>query len=153
MKNKKKLWTWLGLFGSSLLSIGLYVIVNIQIVQMEGESWNLDADTDSFGMLLGSSLVVAFFLLLFTVFLHGLLGFLGKQAINEIDFHVLRAIRRDKRNRWVLVWSIFPAIPTVLFLWEGIAERLVSEVFLGLMAAVYTYLYMVWLVSFEKKAK
>ena len=46
--------------------------------------------------------------------------------------------------------AIFPAIPTALFLWEGITEKFVWEVILGLVALAYTYFYMVWFVSFEK---
>lgn len=60
----------------------------------------------------------------YCVFCHGLIGFLGKHKIEEINFHVLRAIRKNKKNRWVAVWAIFPAIPTALFLWEGITEKL-----------------------------
>ena len=84
------------------------------------------------------------------MFFHGLIGFLGKHKIEEINFKVLRAIRKNKKNRWVAVWAIFPAIPTALFLWEGITEKFVWEVILGLVALVYTYFYMVWFVSFEK---
>ena len=104
-------------------------------------------------MLVGANLLVAFFLLVFTVFFHGLIGFLGKHKIEEINFQVLRAIRKNKKNRWVAVWAIFPAIPTALFLWEGITEKFVWEVILGLVALAYTYFYMVWFVSFEKMYK
>ena len=78
---------------------------------------------------------------------------LGKHKIEEINFHVLRAVRENRKNRWVVVWAIFPAFPTALFLWEGITEKFFSEILLGLVALVYTYFYMVWFVSFEKREK
>lgn len=149
MKNKKLL-AWLAMFGTSLLCIVIYIFMTVEIVTKEGSGWELDPDADSIGMLVGASLLVAFFLLVFTVFFHGLIGFLGKHKIEEINFKVLRAIRKNKKNRWVVVWAIFPAIPTALFLWEGITEKFVWEVILGLVALVYTYFYMVWFVSFEK---
>lgn len=149
MKNKKLL-AWLAMFGTSLLCIVIYIFMTVEIVTKEGRGWELDPGADSIGMLVGASLLVAFFLLVFTVFFHGLIGFLGKHKIEEINFKVLRAIRKNKKNRWVVVWAIFPAIPTALFLWEGITEKFVWEVILGLVALVYTYFYMVWFVSFEK---
>ncbi len=149
MKNKKLL-AWLAMFGTSLLCIVIYIFMTVEIVTKEGSGWELDPGADSIGMLVGASLLVAFFLLVFTVFFHGLIGFLGKHKIEEINFKVLRAIRKNKKNRWVVVWAIFPAIPTALFLWEGITEKFVWEVILGLVALVYTYFYMVWFVSFEK---
>ena len=149
MKNKKLL-VWLAMFGTSLLCIVIYIFMTVEIVTKEGSGWELDPGADSIGMLVGASLLVAFFLLVFTVFFHGLIGFLGKHKIEEINFKVLRAIRKNKKNRWVVVWAIFPAIPTALFLWEGITEKFVWEVILGLVALVYTYFYMVWFVSFEK---
>lgn len=149
MKNKKLL-AWLAMFGTSLLCIVIYIFMTVEIVTKEGGGWELDPGADSIGMLVGASLLVAFFLLVFTVFFHGLIGFLGKHKIEEINFKVLRAIRKNKKNRWVVVWAIFPAIPTALFLWEGITEKFVWEVILGLVALVYTYFYMVWFVSFEK---
>lgn len=149
MKNKKLL-AWLAMFGTSLLCIVIYIFMTVEIVTKEGSGWELDPGADSIGMLVGASLLVAFFLLVFTVFFHGLIGFLGKHKIEEINFKVLRAIRKNKKNRWVAVWAIFPAIPTALFLWEGITEKFVWEVILGLVALVYTYFYMVWFVSFEK---
>lgn len=149
MKNKKLL-AWLAMFGTSLLCIVIYIFMTVEIVTREGSGWELDPGADSIGMLVGASLLVAFFLLVFTVFFHGLIGFLGKHKIEEINFKVLRAIRKNKKNRWVVVWAIFPAIPTALFLWEGITEKFVWEVILGLVALVYTYFYMVWFVSFEK---
>ena len=149
MKNKKLL-AWLALFGTSLLCIVIYIFMTVEIVTKEGSGWELDPGADSIGMLVGANLLVAFFLLVFTVFFHGLIGFLGKHKIEEINFHVLRAIRKNKKNRWVAVWAIFPAIPTALFLWEGITEKFVWEVILGLVALAYTYFYMVWFVSFEK---
>lgn len=149
MKNKKLL-VWLAMFGTSLLCIVIYIFMTVEIVTKEGSGWELDPGADSIGMLVGASLLVAFFLLVFTVFFHGLIGFLGKHKIEEINFQVLRAIRKNKRNRWVAVWAIFPAIPTALFLWEGITEKFVWEVILGLVALAYTYFYMVWFVSFEK---
>ena len=149
MKNKKLL-AWLAMFGTSLLCIVIYIFMTVEIVTKEGSGWELDPGADSIGMLVGASLLVAFFLLVFTVFFHGLIGFLGKHKIEEINFKVLRAIRKNKKNRWVVVWAIFPAIPTALFLWEGITEKFVWEVILGLVALVYTYFYMVWFVSVEK---
>ena len=149
MKNKKLL-AWLAMFGTSLLCIVIYIFMTVEIITREGSGWELDPVADSIGMLVGASLLVAFFLLVFTVFFHGLIGFLGKHKIEEINFKVLRAIRKNKKNRWVAVWAIFPAIPTALFLWEGITEKFVWEVILGLVALVYTYFYMVWFVSFEK---
>jgi hypothetical protein len=149
MKNKKLL-AWLAMFVTSLLCIVIYIFMTVEIVTREGSGWELDPGADSIGMLVGASLLVAFFLLVFTVFFHGLIGFLGKHKIEEINFKVLRAIRKNKKNRWVVVWAIFPAIPTALFLWEGITEKFVWEVILGLVALVYTYFYMVWFVSFEK---
>ena len=149
MKNKKLL-AWLAMFGTSLLCIVIYIFMTVEIVTKEGSGWELDPGADSIGMLVGASLLVAFFLLVFTVFFHGLIGFLGKHKIEEINFKVLRAIRKNKKNRWVAVWAIFPAIPTALFLWEGITEKFVWEVILGLVALAYTYFYMVWFVSFEK---
>ena len=149
MKNKKLL-AWLAMFGTSLLCIVIYIFMTVEIVTKEGSGWKLDPGADSIGMLVGANLLVAFFLLVFTVFFHGLIGFLGKHKIEESNFHVLRAIRKNKKNRWVAVWAIFPAIPTALFLWEGITEKFVWEVILGLVALVYTYFYMVWFVSFEK---
>ena len=149
MKNKKLL-AWLAMFGTSLLCIVIYIFMTVEIVTKEGSGWELDPGADSIGMLVGASLLVAFFLLVFTVFFHGLIGFLGKHKIEEINFKVLRAIRKNKKNCWVVVWAIFPAIPTALFLWEGITEKFVWEVILGLVALVYTYFYMVWFVSFEK---
>lgn len=149
MKNKKLL-AWLAMFVTSLLCIVIYIFMTVEIVTREGSGWELDPGADSIGMLVGASLLVAFFLLVFTVFFHGLIGFLGKHKIEEINFKVLRAIRKNKKNRWVAVWAIFPAIPTALFLWEGITEKFVWEVILGLVALVYTYFYMVWFVSFEK---
>ena len=136
MKNKKLL-AWLAMFGTSLLCIVIYIFMTVEIVTKEGSGWELDPGADSIGMLVGANLLVAFFLLVFTVFFHGLIG-------------VLRAIRKNKKNRWVAVWAIFPAIPTALFLWEGITEKFVWEVILGLVALAYTYFYMVWFVSFEK---
>ena len=118
MKNKKLL-AWLAMFGTSLLCIVIYIFMTVEIVTKEGSGWELDPGADSIGMLVGANLLVAFFLLVFTVFFHGLIGFLGKHKIEEINFHVLRAIRKNKKNRWVAVWAIFPAIPTALFLWEG----------------------------------
>ena len=149
MKNKKLL-AWLAMFGTSLLCIVIYIFMTVEIVTKEGSGWELDPGADSIGMLVGASLLVAFFLLVFTVFFHGLIGFLGKHKIEEINFKVLRAIRKNKKNRWVAVWAIFPAIPTALFLWEGITEKFVWEVILGIVALEYTYFYMVWFVSFEK---
>ena len=131
MKNKKLL-AWLAMFGTSLLCIVIYIFMTVEIVTKEGSGWELDPGADSIGMLVGASLLVAFFLLVFTVFFHGLIGFLGKHKIEEINFKVLRAIRKNKKNRWVVVWAIFPAIPTALFLWEGITEKFVWEVILGL---------------------
>lgn len=66
---------------------------------------------------------------------------------------MLRAIRKNKKNRWVAVWAIFPAIPTALFLWEGITEKFVWEVILGLVALVYTYFYMVWFVELRENVE
>ena len=149
MKNKKLL-AWLAMFGCSLLSIVIYMFMTVEIVTREGSGWELDPGADSFGMLVGANLIIALFLLLVKVFFHGLVGFLGKHKIEEINFHVLRAIRENKKNRWVAVWAIFPAIPTALFLWEGITEKFVLEVLLGLAALAYVYFYMVWFVSFEK---
>ena len=152
MKNKKLL-AWLAMFGSSLLSIVIYMFMTVEIVTREGSGWELDPGADSIGMLVGANLLAALFLLAFTVFFHGLIGFLGKHKIEEIDFQVLRAIRENKKNRWVAAWAIFPALPTALFLWKGITEKFFSEVLLGLVALVYTYFYMVWFVSFEKSGK
>ena len=150
MKNKK-LWAWLAMFGCSLLSIAIYLFMTVEIVTREGSGGAVFCR--SLGMLVGANLLVAFFLLVFTVFFHGLIGFLGKHKIEEINFHVLRAVRENRKNRWVAVWAIFPAIPTALFLWEGITEKFVWEVILGLVALAYTYFYMVWFVSFEKREK
>ena len=149
MKNKKFL-VWLAMFGSSLLCIVIYVFMIVEIVMREGSGWEFEPNADSYGMLVGSNLLVALFLLMVTIFFHGLVGFLGKHKIEEIHFDVLRAIRENKKNRWVAVWAIFPAMPTALFLWEGITEKFVLEILLGLMALLYTYFYMVWFVSFEK---
>lgn len=149
MKNKKLL-AWLAMFGSSLLCIVIYIFMTVEIVSCENSGWELDPGADSFGMLVGANLIIALFLLLVTVFFHGLVGFLGKHKIEEINFHVLRAIRKNKKNRWVAIWAIFPAIPTALFLWEGITEKFVLEVLLGLAALAYVYFYTVWFVSFEK---
>ena len=66
---------------------------------------------------------------------------------------MLRAVRENRKNRWVAVWTIFPAFPTALLLWEGITEKFFLEILLGLVALVYTYFYMVWFVSFEKREK
>ena len=93
MKNKKLL-AWLGMFGTSLLCIVIYIFMTVEIVTKEGSGWELDPGADSIGMLVGANLLVAFFLLVFTVFFHGLIGFLGKHKIEEINFHVLRAIRK-----------------------------------------------------------
>ena len=152
MKNKK-LWACLAMFGCSLLSIAIYLFMTVEIVTREGSGGELNPGADSLGMLVGANLLVAFFLLVFTVFFHGLIGFLGKHKIEEINFHVLRAVRENRKNRWVAVWTIFPAFPTALLLWEGITERFFLEILLGLVALVYTYFYMVWFVSFEKKEK
>ena len=119
MKNKK-LWAWLAMFGCSLISIVIYLFMTVEIVTREGCCGELDPAADSLGILLGANLLVAFFLLVFTAFFHGLIGFLGKHKIEEINFHVLRAVRENRKNRWVAVWTIFPAFPTALFLWEGI---------------------------------
>ena len=100
MKNKKLL-AWLAMFGTSLLCIVIYIFMTVEIVTKEGGGWELDPGADSIGMLVGASLLVAFFLLVFTVFFHGLIGFLGKHKIEEINFQVLRAIRKNKKNRWV----------------------------------------------------
>ena len=77
MKNKKLL-AWLAMFGTSLLCIVIYIFMTVEIVTKEGSGWELDPGADSIGMLVGASLLVAFFLLVFTVFFHGLIGFLGK---------------------------------------------------------------------------
>ena len=146
MKNKKLL-AWLAMSGCSLLSIVIYMFMTVEIVTREGSGWELDPGADSIGMLVGASLMV------FTVFFHGLIGFLGKHKIEEINFRVLRAIRENKKNRWVAVWALFPGLLAVLFLWEGISEKLLTEIFLGVVAGVYTYFYMVWFVSFEKSGK
>lgn len=97
MKNKKLL-AWLAMFGTSLLCIVIYIFMTVEIVTKEGSGWELDPGADSIGMLVGANLLVAFFLLVFTVFFHGLIGFLGKHKIEEINFHVLRAIGKTRRT-------------------------------------------------------
>lgn len=97
MKNKK-LWAWLAMFGCSLLSIAIYLFMTVEIVTREGSGGELNPGADSLGMLVGANLLVGFFLLVFTVFFHGLIGFLGKHKIEEINFHVLRAVRENQKK-------------------------------------------------------
>ena len=77
MKNKK-LWTWLAMFGCSLISIAIYLFMTVEIVTREGCGGELDPAADSLGILLGANLLVAFFLLAFTAFFSRADRFSGK---------------------------------------------------------------------------